>query len=246
MFYTLKRTVEIIQKESMLSLVRKFLLYPIQFFNCLFKIRNLKRDFDPVKLVDFVFTKCSGLIKPFQVKDEILKLLIILNKMKPKTMLEIGTATGGTLFLFSRIISKEGNIITIDLPGGRFGGGYPIWKIPLYKSFALDKQQIHLIRADSHENRTLEKVRSILNGKEIDFLFIDGDHTYQGVKKDFEIYNSLVKKNGIIAIHDIIISPHEIDCQVNKFWNEIKTRYEYMEIVNNLGQNWAGIGLLFV
>lgn len=36
----------------------------------------------------------------------------------------------------------------------------------------------------------------------IDFLFIDGDHSYEGVKKDFELYSTLVNDNGIIVIHD--------------------------------------------
>jgi len=36
----------------------------------------------------------------------------------------------------------------------------------------------------------------------IDFLFIDGDHSYEGVKKDFELYSTIVNDNGIIVIHD--------------------------------------------
>jgi len=36
----------------------------------------------------------------------------------------------------------------------------------------------------------------------IDFLYIDGDHSYEGVKKDFELYSNLLTDNGIIVIHD--------------------------------------------
>lgn len=36
----------------------------------------------------------------------------------------------------------------------------------------------------------------------IDVLFIDGDHSYNGVKKDFELYSQLLTENGIIIIHD--------------------------------------------
>lgn len=36
----------------------------------------------------------------------------------------------------------------------------------------------------------------------IDFLHIDADHSYEGVKKDFELYSKIVKKEGIISIHD--------------------------------------------
>jgi hypothetical protein len=37
---------------------------------------------------------------------------------------------------------------------------------------------------------------------EIDFLFIDGDHSYEGVKKDFDLYSKIISKNGMIVIHD--------------------------------------------
>lgn len=36
----------------------------------------------------------------------------------------------------------------------------------------------------------------------IDILFIDGDHSYEGVKKDFELYSTIMSDNGIIIIHD--------------------------------------------
>jgi hypothetical protein len=36
----------------------------------------------------------------------------------------------------------------------------------------------------------------------IDLLFIDGDHSYEGVKKDFELYSKILSDNGIIMIHD--------------------------------------------
>lgn len=36
----------------------------------------------------------------------------------------------------------------------------------------------------------------------IDVLFIDGDHSYDGVKTDFELYSKIISDNGIIMIHD--------------------------------------------
>jgi len=41
-------------------------------------------------------------------------------------------------------------------------------------------------------------VKKILAGRQVDFLFIDGDHSYEGVKKDFEMYSSLVRKGGVV------------------------------------------------
>lgn len=42
----------------------------------------------------------------------------------------------------------------------------------------------------------------VLQDIKIDVLFIDGDHSYRGVKKDFELYSQILSPNGIIIIHD--------------------------------------------
>jgi predicted O-methyltransferase YrrM len=181
-----------------------------------------------------------------QIKEEILELLRILEKRKTKVILEIGTANGGTLFLFTRVVSEDATIISIDLPGGKFGGGNPNWKIPRYKAFALPNQKIYLIRANSHEPDTLNTVKKILNGRKVDFLFIDGDHTYEGVKKDFEMYSSLVRKRSIIAFHDIVPGPEENVGEVPRFWQEIKMKNKYAEIVKDWNQGGYGIGIIFI
>ncbi len=250
MFQLLKFAVEFLREEEFSTAVRIILSYIWKHFlfipilpYAMNKIRKINTKNDLDKLINFTYTFCHGLITPLQVRYELLELLKKIEKEKPKYILEIGTESGGTLFLFSRIASKDAVIISIDLPGGGFGGGYSIARTPLYKSFASKNQQIHLIRGNSHKKETLEAVKAILDGREIDFLFIDGDHTYKGVKKDFEIYSLLVKRNGTIALHDII------ECkvrgvEVNKFWNEIESKYDNIKIVKNYDQKWAGIGLI--
>jgi hypothetical protein len=42
----------------------------------------------------------------------------------------------------------------------------------------------------------------VLQDIKIDVLFIDGDHSYDGVKKDFDLYSKLLTKSGIIILHD--------------------------------------------
>jgi cephalosporin hydroxylase len=197
--------------------------------------------------VNFAFSfKYLGVsIKPSQVMYEITRLLELVERLKPKAVLEIGTAGGGTLFLFTRVADPKTTIISIDLPGGPFEGGYPKWKIPLYKSFSKNGQKIYLIRRDSHDPQTLEGVKRILGGEKVGFLFIDGDHTYEGVKMDFEIYSPLVKKGGIIAFHDIVPGPPEAVGGVPRFWAEIKHKYRCVELVNDWSQNGYGIGVIF-
>jgi predicted O-methyltransferase YrrM len=208
------------------------------------EIRKLDPDRrDVLLLVDFVFTRLLGLIRPSQVRSEITSFANLVKKLKPKAVLEIGTAKGGTLFLLSRLADPEAIVVSVDLPGGRYGGGYPRWKIPLYKGFGLNRQRIHLVRADSHALQTLERVKTIFGNTSVDLLFIDADHTYEGVKRDYELYLPLVKEGGVVAFHDIVAHPPQFGCGVDRYWHEIR-RSESREFVEDVNQGWAGIGIL--
>ena len=104
---------------------------------------------------------------------------------------------------------------------------------------------MRLVRKDSHQEGTLEDLKNILGNEKIDFLFIDGDHSYNGVKKDFEMYSPLVSKDGIIGFHDIVEGLEENVGGVPAFWQEIKNNYKYKEIVESWNQGGYGIGLIF-
>ena len=179
-----------------------------------------------------------------QKKYEIIEFIKEVAKIRARVIFEIGTYDGGTLFLLTRYTSPNAIFISLDLPILRDKSGYPPYRIPFYKFFTSKNQKIFLIRGDSHDSSVFKKIKRILKKKEIDILFIDGDHSYEGVKKDFEMYSPLVRNKGIIAFHDIVVHPPELKCEVSKFWNEIKENYDYREIIQNSNQDWAGIGLL--
>ena len=185
-------------------------------------------------------------IRSSQIKEEIATLLKIMEKRKPRRLLEIGTAGGGTLFLFAKIASDDATIISIDLPGGKFGGGYPQACAPLYESFATNRQNIHLIRQNSHLAEALDEVKRILGNEKLDFIFVDGDHTYEGLRNDFCIYSQLVKENGIMAFHDIVPGNVEVVGGAPRFWSEIKQKYAHRDLVKDWGEGGYGIGVIFL
>ena len=88
------------------------------------RIINKINDIDGALEFAFSFQYLAFTLRTAQIKYEINKLLEILNDLNPRIILEIGTAGGGTLFLFTRIAHPEATIISVDLPGGPFGGGY--------------------------------------------------------------------------------------------------------------------------
>src|ERR1019366_7724215 len=99
----------------------------------------------------------------------------------------------GTLFLWTELAKQNARIVSIDLPHGNFGGGYTHRRVLLYRRFAGKSQTLHLLRLDSHAESTLQKTKQLFAGSPIDLLFLDGDHTYEGVKRDWEMYSSLVR-----------------------------------------------------
>jgi predicted O-methyltransferase YrrM len=193
-------------------------------------------------------------VEPGQQPAEIQALLERLAAEQPRRVLEIGTANGGSLFLVSHVLSAGAHLISVDLPDGEFGGGYPAWKIPLYRSFVPREHRLDLIRADSHAQESVDRVRALLNGRQLDFLFIDGDHTYEGVRQDFDLYSPLVRRGGLIGFHDI--TPAAADGpadgsellvgDVPRFWREIRERYPSEELVDDAAGGWFGIGLIRV
>lgn len=210
------------------------------------KTQNCHTIDDLIKLsFSFQFDKYS--IVPIQIKTEINTLLEILQANNPKNILEIGTANGGTLFLLCKIAAPNAKIISIDLPDGAFGGElYPHWKKKLYESFAKKSQKIYLLRADSHDIKTFEKTKELIGNDKFDFILIDGDHTLNGIEKDFEMYSKLIKAGGIIAFHDIRKGPKENVGGVPQFWNKIKNDFPSIEILDDLNEESYGIGLLFL
>jgi cephalosporin hydroxylase len=210
------------------------------------------RDLPELLDVAFGFELAGINIEPLQIRSEIEALLAHLERLRPRVVVEIGTAHGGTLFLLSRVAAHDALIVSVDLPGGAFGGGYPAWRAPLYRSFRRERQRIELLRADSHEHATVERVRAIAGGAHLDVLLIDGDHSYEGVSQDYECYGPLVRAGGVVILHDIVESTAEARehnhfvGDVPEFWRQVSEGRERCEFVEDPAQGYAGIGVLMV
>jgi hypothetical protein len=153
---------------------------------------------------------------------------------EPETVLEIGTARGGSLFLWARFLDTVSHICSLDL-GSHIDNFEE--RTQLFERFA--DINMDFVIADSHLPSTREKVAHLFYDQPIDFLLIDGDHSYEGVKSDFEMYSDLVSDGGLIAFHDIV---NEEWPGVGRFWREIEPRFETSEIVRDPER--IGIGIV--
>lgn len=180
-----------------------------------------------------------------QKRTEISALLEMVRARNPQFVCEIGAYNGGTLFLLSQVSAPNARIYSLDI-------SYPDTKKHLYRKFARRGQQIICMEADSHSPETVEQLKRSLGGHQLDFLFIDGDHSYAGVKTDFELYAPLVRKGGLIALHDIVfdhwrsrgIKCHQDSGEVPVFWKEMKDHYRYHEFIDDPDQSGFGIGVI--
>lgn len=205
-------------------------------------------------MIDLINSVYNSFPKTGQNKIELLELSKILYFHKPQNFLEIGTQYGGTFYLLSSLSS--GKKISIDLEGGAYGG-LDIETIKernsVLKSFFPD---CHLLNMDSHLETTLDSVKKILNGEKLDLLFIDGDHSYSGVRKDFEMYRQILRAGGILIFHDINYMPKLPECEVHQFWDELfncqemKTMWKYelnaKTTWNKNNNTMGGIGVIYL
>lgn len=192
----------------------------------------------------FEFGGFDTSIRPTQMPSEIESLLRYLQPLRPRTVLEIGTDRGGTLFLFATISEDDALLVSVDLPLGPFGGGYAKRRGRLYRAFARRGQRIELLRQDSHDPPTVEAVARILEGRLVDLLFIDGDHSYEGVAADLRLYSPFVRDGGSIVFHDIAPGPAKHVGGVPQFWQELKASEVVTELVADWNQGGYGLGIL--
>jgi len=184
--------------------------------------------------INLLVERALNMIIAIQNRYEITEYLKIIQRKKPKVIVEIGTARGGMLYCFCQLATPDALLVSIDLPGAPNCGGQTDDERKFYSSFAGQRQELKFIPADSHLSSTKEKLKEILNGKKIDVLFIDGDHSCEGVKQDYKMYKEFVADDGLITFHDIKLYPDDWGKgnEVGVFWDEFSSEHSVTEIVD--------------
>jgi len=172
-----------------------------------------------------------------QKPSEIIALAKAVRTIEPKLILEIGTSRGGTLLIWSKIASDE--VISCDIEDLSV-------QSEILKAFPPPDAtcRVTLLTGNSHEAAFKKRVAEQLRGRNVDFLFIDGDHTESGVTADYNDYKDFVAPGGIIAFHDIVKDQPVTTNQVYYLWEKIKRETETVEFIDDPKQCGFGIGLV--
>lgn len=158
-----------------------------------------------------------------QRKEEFLPFLQMLRDRDCKSILEIGA--------YSNACTRAYALLGMD-----------VVSVDLIHRGMENIPNVLFVQGDSSHPKIIDYAP--LRNRKFDVIMIDGDHTYKGVKKDFENYRKYLNEGGLIAFHDIWDS-HECrrqDCFVFELWEELKKEFEYIELGHV--KTWGGIGVL--
>jgi predicted O-methyltransferase YrrM len=185
----------------------------------------------------------SRWFQPCQKTGEILSFLAWLREWQPRTVVEIGVARGGTTYLLTTCVPSLRRMIGVDF--------FPRNQALLQR---LRSPEVSLVYAcgSSRSPEVLAKVKKLLGGAPVDLLFIDGDHSYAGVKADWENFTPLVRPGGWAALHDIMPPERKSDgtaqngfaVEVDRFWRELQAKHISKTFVEQPSQFGYGIGVV--
>jgi predicted O-methyltransferase YrrM len=153
------------------------------------------------------FEQLAGLFASHQLTEGVIAQPIrqaaytfgLLRQMNARTVVEVGRWRGGGTVLLAAAVGPDGEVWSIDnqekedrlRQQTRHGRSYDDQTRDWLNRHGLTA---HLISGDSH---TLQ-----VETGEVDVVFIDGDHTYQGTLDDFQRWGSRVRVGGAVLVDD--------------------------------------------
>lgn len=184
----------------------------------------------------------SGNLEIQQIPEEYSALLSFFKNSNIKNYLELGVANGGSFLINSIFLQKTLSLSECvdclaykDIPHVKQTEEKIISKINRLSGLFPEKQ------FNFFNSTTDDFFKNIIN-KKYCCIFIDADHSYEGVSNDYRNSLNHIKKNGYLLFHDI--ANHNTG--VAKCWNEVKNNHKLIgEFIHPNVKN-CGIGILQV
>lgn len=199
---------------------------------------NLTDDED--KKLQSIIDKSFEEYNAKQSRSELRTVAHILADIEPQTVVEIGTAQGGSLFVWSQYLDSVNQILSIDKD-------HTAKSKEICRSMA-DNVEIRCLDNRSQSPDAISEASEFIRPRGIDFLFIDGGSLRHEVLADYNNFSSMVNPGGIIAFHDILTHrdrPESVD--VHEVWGEVREDAdEFVEITETIDSTEYGYGLMYI
>tara|TARA_B110000483_G_C18016301_1_gene473183 strand:- start:359 stop:898 length:540 start_codon:yes stop_codon:yes gene_type:complete len=158
-------------------------------------------------------------------------------------ILEVGTARGFSTIVMSKAISdsnKKGNIITIDIIPNKkkiYWNTIDDLKGPQTRENLLKNYKKYTKIIKFLTGSSLHIIKKI-KFKRFNFIFLDGNHDFYNVKKEYDLVKKLQKKSDILLLDDVTIGSFDGIVQLLKIIKK-ENKYIIRKIISNPVRGYA-------
>ncbi|WP_167458621.1 class I SAM-dependent methyltransferase [Mesorhizobium kowhaii] len=163
----------------------------------------------------------------------------LVKTLRPRRIVELGTHRGNSYCAFCQAIA------TLQLNAQAFA--VDTWKGDIHMDAEVgvleDFQAYHNPRFGGFSTllqMNFDEAREMIDNRSIDLLHIDGTHTYEAVKHDFENWKSALSSRSVVLFHDTCV--HRDKYGVWRLWNELSAKHPSFEFRHSFGLGVLGVG----
>jgi Methyltransferase domain len=195
---------------------------------------------DPFVLGHAPFWPVDRLVAPDAWAGHIPFAFWIVDALRPRLLVELGTHSGNSYLAFAQAVHRLGlgtACFAVDTWHGDAHAGYYGEEVFLELSRYHDARYgafSRLVRS------TFDQAAQHFSDASVDLLHVDGYHTCEAVAHDFETWRPKLSARAVVLFHDINV--REGDFGVWRLWDELRSGYPHFEFLHGHGLGVLGVG----